>query len=218
MPCSWGRSWRSRRCSFTCGSLGSSIASTPSRGGAWPSPSRGAASRRRAFRGSSTPRRSTRRRRSPAGGKNGIAVGEVIGACVSAPLVEEFWKGLAVFGIFFFLRREFDGVVDGIIYGTFAALGFAATENVMYYSRAQLTETLSHHEGALATTFVLRGVLFSVGAPALHVDDRYRIRHRARDREGVAQVARARASATCSRSSCTRCGTERPPSRACWSC
>ena len=99
------------------------------------------------------------------GGKNGIAFGEVVGACVSAPLVEEFWKGLAVFGIFFFLRREFDGVVDGIIYGTFAALGFAATENVMYYARAGLSEVLSHQQGALTTTFLLRGVLSPWGHP-----------------------------------------------------
>jgi len=97
--------------------------------------------------------------------KEAAQVGEAIGACVSAPLVEEFWKGLAVFGVFFFLRREFDGVVDGIIYGTFAALGFAATENVIYYSRAQLTDTLSHHEGVLATTFVLRGILSPWGHP-----------------------------------------------------
>ena len=109
--------------------------------------------------------------------KDAAAVGEVIGACVSAPLVEEFWKGLAVFGVFFFLRKEFDGVVDGIIYGTFAALGFAATENVIYYSRAQLTDTLGHHEGVLATTFVLRGVLSPWGHPLLHVDDRHRLRH-----------------------------------------
>src|SRR4051794_21503904 len=97
--------------------------------------------------------------------KEQAAVGEVIGACISAPIVEEFWKGLAVFGVFFFLRKEFDGVVDGIIYGTFAALGFAATENVIYYSRAQLTDTLGHHEGVLATTFVLRGILSPWGHP-----------------------------------------------------
>jgi protease PrsW len=99
------------------------------------------------------------------GGKQAAEFAEVIGACVSAPLVEEFWKGLAVFGIFFFLRREFDGVVDGIIYGTFAALGFAATENVTYYSRASLVETLGHQQGALTTAFVLRGLLSPWGHP-----------------------------------------------------
>jgi RsiW-degrading membrane proteinase PrsW (M82 family) len=99
------------------------------------------------------------------GGRQGAQLADVVGAVISAPLVEEFWKGLAVFGIFFFLRREFDGVVDGIIYATFAALGFAATENVMYYSRAHLVETLGHQEGALATAFVLRGMLSPWGHP-----------------------------------------------------
>ena len=36
-------------------------------------------------------------------------------------------------GAFYFLRKEFDGVVDGIIYATFCALGFAAVENISYY-------------------------------------------------------------------------------------
>jgi RsiW-degrading membrane proteinase PrsW (M82 family) len=99
------------------------------------------------------------------GGKAGAEFGDIVGSCFSAPLVEEFWKGLAVFGIFVFLRREFDGVVDGIIYGTFAALGFAATENVMYYSRASLVETLGHQHGALTSAFILRGVLSPWGHP-----------------------------------------------------
>lgn len=99
------------------------------------------------------------------GGRAGEEFGDIVGACISAPLVEEFWKGLAVFGVFFFLRREFDGVVDGIIYGTFAALGFAATENVTYYSRASLVETLGHQQGALTTAFVLRGILSPWGHP-----------------------------------------------------
>src|SRR5258705_4955747 len=34
--------------------------------------------------------------------KEAAAVGEVIGACVSAPLVEESWKCLAVIRVFFF--------------------------------------------------------------------------------------------------------------------
>jgi len=49
-----------------------------------------------------------------------------------APFVEEILKGLAVLGIFLVFRREFDSVLDGIIYSGIAALGFAATENVYY--------------------------------------------------------------------------------------
>src|SRR5262245_20771619 len=75
-----------------------------------------------------------------------IALRELVGAAganvattvISAPLSEEFWKGLCVLGFFYFLRREFDGVVDGIVYATFCALGFAAVENVSYYARAAM--------------------------------------------------------------------------------
>ena len=90
----------------------------------------------------------------------GKSFGNLLGACVSAPLVEEFFKGLAVFGMFFFLRRQFDGVVDGVIYATFAALGFAAVENIIYYSQAA-------REGgdALLGTVVVRGILGPWGHP-----------------------------------------------------
>jgi RsiW-degrading membrane proteinase PrsW (M82 family) len=88
---------------------------------------------------------------------NGALFGPLFGVAVSAPIFEEFTKGLAVLGIMVFLRREFDGVVDGIIYATFAALGFAATENVIYYLRGDLA-------GELQKLFVLRGVL----TPWLH--------------------------------------------------
>jgi RsiW-degrading membrane proteinase PrsW (M82 family) len=87
---------------------------------------------------------------------------EAIGACVSAPFVEEGMKGLAVLGVFYFLRREFDGVVDGVIYATFAALGFAAVENIVYYSNAVKGDGGSE---ALAATFLLRGILAPWGHP-----------------------------------------------------
>ena len=51
-------------------------------------------------------------------GVAGEEAGHFVAAVISAPLCEELFKGLAVFGIFFFLRREFDGVVDGIIYAS----------------------------------------------------------------------------------------------------
>jgi RsiW-degrading membrane proteinase PrsW (M82 family) len=87
---------------------------------------------------------------------------EVVGSCICAPFVEEAVKGVGVFGVFYFLRREFDGVVDGVIYATFAALGFAAVENVLYYGRAIQADP---NGDALAFTFVLRGVLSPWGHP-----------------------------------------------------
>jgi len=95
----------------------------------------------------------------------GESFGDVLGACVSAPIVEELFKGLAVFGMFFFLRRQFDGVVDGVIYATFAALGFAAVENIIYYSNAAREEAVLGHAGVLAGTVLVRGVLGPWGHP-----------------------------------------------------
>jgi RsiW-degrading membrane proteinase PrsW (M82 family) len=60
------------------------------------------------------------------------AATEIFGASVVAPLVEETLKGLAVLIIFIAFRREFDSVLDGIVYGGIVGLGFAATENVLY--------------------------------------------------------------------------------------
>ncbi len=88
----------------------------------------------------------------------GPKVGQFMTTVVSAPLSEEFFKGLAILGFFYFLRREFDGVVDGIIYATFCALGFAAVENVSYYARADVADQLG-------MTFFLRGVLAPWGHP-----------------------------------------------------
>jgi protease PrsW len=53
-------------------------------------------------------------------------------ASLVAPFVEEGLKGLAVLIVFLFFRKEFDSILDGIIYAAIAALGFAATENVLY--------------------------------------------------------------------------------------
>lgn len=53
-------------------------------------------------------------------------------AVISAPLVEETVKGLAVLGVFIYFRHEFDSILDGIIYGSMVGFGFAAAENVNY--------------------------------------------------------------------------------------
>ena len=82
------------------------------------------------------------------------AAGDDVASVLSAPFVEEFFKALALFAMWFFWRREFDGVVDGIIYATFVALGFAAIENVVYYTRAGVRS-----DDELTAVFVMRGVL-----------------------------------------------------------
>ena len=57
---------------------------------------------------------------------------ELSTASTIAPLIEESLKGLAVVFVFLFFRREFDSILDGIIYAAITAIGFAATENVWY--------------------------------------------------------------------------------------
>lgn len=54
---------------------------------------------------------------------------------IVAPIIEEALKGLAVFAVFLMFRREFDSVLDGIVYAAITALGFAAIENVLYIYR-----------------------------------------------------------------------------------
>ncbi len=55
----------------------------------------------------------------------------ISGAVVTAPLVEEFTKGLFLF--FVSMSKRFDGGVDGAVLGGAIGLGFGMTENFMYF-------------------------------------------------------------------------------------
>jgi protease PrsW len=54
---------------------------------------------------------------------------------IAAPIIEEALKGLAVLIVFLMFRKEFDSILDGIVYGAIVAMGFAAIENVLYIYR-----------------------------------------------------------------------------------
>lgn len=91
--------------------------------------------------------------------------GDKISAIVSAPLFEEALKGVFVLGVMYFLRHEFDGVIDGVVYAGFVAAGFAFTENIYYFGRAFAEHGLgTAGTGGVVTAFILRGVL----APFTH--------------------------------------------------
>jgi len=91
--------------------------------------------------------------------------GDKISAIVSAPLFEEAVKGAFVLGIMLFLRNEFDGVIDGVVYAGFVAAGFAFTENIYYFGRAFAEHGFgSTSTSGVITAFILRGVL----APFTH--------------------------------------------------
>jgi len=83
----------------------------------------------------------------------------LISASVSAPLIEETCKGIALVGLVLTFRREFDGILDGIIYGSMIGLGFAFTENSLAYFLPILLE-----EGIAAglVNILLRAIVFGV--------------------------------------------------------
>jgi RsiW-degrading membrane proteinase PrsW (M82 family) len=88
----------------------------------------------------------------------GTGGGDLVAAVISAPLAEEAFKGAFLIGLLWRRRREFDGVVDGIVYAGLVAAGFAFTENILYFGRAFTLD------GGVAFTFLVRGVL----APFAH--------------------------------------------------
>ncbi len=78
--------------------------------------------------------------------------GEAFAAVISAPIVEEIGKACILLIFFFWKRDEFDGVVDGIVYASMAGLGFAMTENILYYGNAAAASG-----GVLTATVIIRG-------------------------------------------------------------
>ena len=91
----------------------------------------------------------------------GTEAAELYGYSISAPIVEESAKGLVLFGLFWLHRGEFNGVIDGIVYAALVGLGFAMTENVLYYGRGAAEDGVV---GAVGT-FVARGLLSPFAHP-----------------------------------------------------
>lgn len=91
----------------------------------------------------------------------GAGAGQILGGVVSAPIVEEGSKGLALFILYWWKKDEFDGVVDGVIYAAMVGLGFAMAENFLYYGR---TFAEGGIEGSIFV-FVLRGLISPFAHP-----------------------------------------------------
>ncbi|MDP9418538.1 MAG: PrsW family intramembrane metalloprotease, partial [Actinomycetota bacterium] len=89
-----------------------------------------------------------------------------------APVVEEVTKGLGVLLVVLIRRREFDGLVDGVVCAGLAAVGFAFTENILYFGRAFLQgEAMNPGTGIVAASvlFIVRGVLSPFAHPLFTV-------------------------------------------------
>ncbi|MGH3777526.1 MAG: PrsW family intramembrane metalloprotease [Pseudonocardiaceae bacterium] len=95
--------------------------------------------------------------------------GDLVGAVISAPIVEEAFKGAFLIGLLRLRRREFDGVVDGIVYAGLVAAGFAFTENILYFGRAFATDGLVGESGSVVIVFMVRGVLSPFAHPVFTV-------------------------------------------------
>ena len=80
---------------------------------------------------------------------------DVVTAVFGAPFVEEGLKGLGVLLIVLLRRREFDGVVDGIVYAGLVGAGFAFSENIIYLGR----EFVEYGQQGLTELFILRCIM-----------------------------------------------------------
>ena len=87
-----------------------------------------------------------------------ITAGDIWAAVVSAPIVEESVKALAI--VWALRRAQIDGVMDGIVYAGWAALGFAVIEDVSYFANAA-----AEGDEVLLQTFVGRALFTPFAHP-----------------------------------------------------
>jgi protease PrsW len=86
----------------------------------------------------------------------GALTNDSIAAVVSAPVIEEGMKGL---GILWAIRRlEINDRIDGIVYAGWVALGFAVSEDFLYFVNAQ-------ESGQLVGVFIVRALLTPFAHP-----------------------------------------------------
>ncbi|MEU0832339.1 PrsW family intramembrane metalloprotease [Streptomyces sp. NPDC005969] len=100
------------------------------------------------------------------------ASADTLGATVIAPVVEESAKAAAVLLIFLFRRRNFGGVVAGVVVAGFTATGFAFTENILYLGNAFGEDQQIGNSGlasVTAATFFVRGVMTPFAHPLFTV-------------------------------------------------
>jgi RsiW-degrading membrane proteinase PrsW (M82 family) len=84
---------------------------------------------------------------------SGGAIGPSTSVSLLVPVIEETLKALALVVLFVFRRDEFDGPLDGIVYGALIGFGFAMVENFFYF--------LWHPE-TLSALFWLRSIVFGL--------------------------------------------------------
>lgn len=99
---------------------------------------------------------------------------------LSAGIFEEIAKGALLVVLIWFVRSEFDGVTDGIVYGGFVAAGFAFSENIGYFVSSYVYGATAdwasahavpgeYHTHDLFVNFLLRGLASPFAHPLFTV-------------------------------------------------
>jgi protease PrsW len=78
------------------------------------------------------------------------------------PAVEEAVKAIILVVLFVAYRREFDNVLDGIVYGAMVGLGFAMVENVLYLLTFAYEGGGGANIGSMFALWLLRAGLFGL--------------------------------------------------------
>ncbi|MPZ63674.1 MAG: PrsW family intramembrane metalloprotease [Propionibacteriales bacterium] len=93
--------------------------------------------------------------------------GDDMAGVVWAPITEEFGKGLFILLVVLLRRQQMHGLLDGIVYAGMVGIGFAFTENILYYMQTYLGESPAGGRGIEATSalFFLRGVMAPFSHP-----------------------------------------------------
>lgn len=95
----------------------------------------------------------------------GEAGSEIFASVFVAPVVEESLKGAFLLGLFWFRRREFDGILDGVVYAGLVAAGFAFTENILYLGRAFAEGAADGQGGGVLAVLIIRGIFSPFAHP-----------------------------------------------------
>lgn len=93
---------------------------------------------------------------SPVSALAGKEVADAVGTILVAPVVEEALKAGALLLVVLFFRKEFDGILDGMVYGAAVGIGFSFVEDLAYFTSALLQGGASSG----AVLFALRNLAF----------------------------------------------------------
>jgi RsiW-degrading membrane proteinase PrsW (M82 family) len=91
---------------------------------------------------------------------------DLITPVLVAPVVEESFKGVLVLMILLLRRREFNGIVDGLVYAGMVGIGFAFVENILYLGRMMNDEALREYGlSGVGFLFILRCIVSPFAHP-----------------------------------------------------